>query len=119
MRHQPADRIGMNFMETTIDIRKEHVQFMANENGIKCYAPSIPRDMDGIYIREQVLAEVMLITGFLGEGEHEKRKADVCVWAKFRGGFLGSYHIPGCDKTWRIYSARKICECGKKVEVKK
>ena len=47
------------------------------------------------------------------------RKADVCVWAKFRGGFLGSYHIPGCDKTWRIYSARKICECGKKVEVKK
>lgn len=61
----PSDRIGRNLVETTIDIRKERVQFRADEDGIECYAPSIPRDMDGIYIREQVLAEVMLITGFL------------------------------------------------------
>lgn len=65
MNHQPSDRIGRNLVETKIDIMKERVQFMADEGGIECYAPCIPRDTDGIYIREQVLAEVMLITGFL------------------------------------------------------
>jgi hypothetical protein len=55
----------------------------------------------------------------IGRESMKKRKAETCVWEKFRGGFFGSYHIPSCDKNWRFYDVQEVCECGKKVEVKK
>jgi len=48
-----------------------------------------------------------------------KAKQEPCVWKQDRKGLFGKFFYAGCSEPGIWYATQKICQCGKKVEVKK